>query len=293
MIEVSAVSLRRGGRELFRDFSLVLPDPGLYAISGDTGSGKTLLARLLAGQLRPQRGKVNVDGAPLYSWLQFNRAPIWHCAAGDDVRSAETLENYLLTTVFDAGGSQRDMQALTTLLPETLGVRLHAALDELSQGQLALAQLALACVMPVRLVLLDGQFAILDDTLAATAAALLAERRVQQEALIVLFSTRFTVELPGLQASYALRGGLPVQAGAGAAVSPEEGAAELGGSGGTILRVTLDGGRKPGAAYMSGASYMVRGVLERGLRIELKGELAQALAEMELSGLRVRAIEWE
>jgi hypothetical protein len=38
---------------------------------------------------------------------------------------------------------------------------------------------------------------------------------------------------------------------------------------------------------------MVQGLLERGLRIELKGELAQALAEMEHSGLRVKGIEWE
>jgi hypothetical protein len=158
---------------------------------------------------------------------------------------------------------------------------------------LALAQVALACVLPVRAALLDGHFSLLDEERATLAAQLLTERRTQPEALIVLFSTRFPVALSAFQAAYELAGGLPVavQETAGAAAPPAAGDEPA--TDRRMLRVTLRGGRRPGVAYVSGTAYMVRGVLEHGLRIELLGELAQALGEMEDNGLPVKAIEWE
>jgi ABC-type Mn2+/Zn2+ transport system ATPase subunit len=294
VIEVTGVGLRRGGRELFHDFNLTLPDPGLYVVAGGNASGKTLLAQLLTGQLRPQRGRVAIDGSSVYGWLpQLSRPPIWYCSTTDDVRSSETLDNYLRTTVFDLNGNARDLRVLRHLLGQNLSVPLDAELALLSQGQLALAQVGLACVLPARLVILDGHFGLLDEETSAVAAQLLTENQTQPETLVMVLATRFSAALPSALASYRLGSGPPVTL----SVPPSAETAAQPTTAATqdrrLLRVTLEGGRQAGAAYQSGASYMVQGLLERGLRIELKGELAQALAEMEHSGLRVKGIEWE
>ncbi|PIT73984.1 ATP-binding cassette domain-containing protein [Limnohabitans sp. G3-2] len=46
---------------LFKDLNLQLP-PGLSALLGDEGSGKTSLLRLLCGDLTPQSGEIEVRG---------------------------------------------------------------------------------------------------------------------------------------------------------------------------------------------------------------------------------------
>lgn len=81
------VSLRRGGRLLFEHLDLTL-DPGeALQVTGPNGSGKSSLIRLVAGLLRPERGRVErapaalsddslaLDGElPLRRALQFWRA---------------------------------------------------------------------------------------------------------------------------------------------------------------------------------------------------------------------------
>ncbi|MBC3840910.1 ABC-F family ATP-binding cassette domain-containing protein [Streptacidiphilus sp. 4-A2] len=50
-----------GGRSLLRDFDLVI-GPGRTGLIGLNGSGKSTLLRLLAGELRPDEGRVDVTG---------------------------------------------------------------------------------------------------------------------------------------------------------------------------------------------------------------------------------------
>ncbi len=60
---ISSVTLVRGGRRLFQDFSLTL-DPGDAALlRGPNGTGKSSLLRLAAGLLEPAQGTVTRAGA--------------------------------------------------------------------------------------------------------------------------------------------------------------------------------------------------------------------------------------
>jgi ABC-2 type transport system ATP-binding protein len=59
-IENLAFGYRRS--PLYRDFSLLLAEPGIYGLFGRNGSGKSTLLLLLAGLLFPKGGRIEVAG---------------------------------------------------------------------------------------------------------------------------------------------------------------------------------------------------------------------------------------
>ncbi|SFT22282.1 heme ABC transporter ATP-binding protein [Methylobacterium sp. yr668] len=63
------------GRDLVRDVSLAVAGGTLQVIVGPNGAGKSTLVRLLSGALRPTRGSVAYDGAPVAT------IPLWRLAA--------------------------------------------------------------------------------------------------------------------------------------------------------------------------------------------------------------------
>lgn len=67
-LEAQAVSFSWPGRgELLSEVSLFLGAGRIIAILGANGAGKTSLLSVLAGRLRPNRGRVLVEGTPLSS----------------------------------------------------------------------------------------------------------------------------------------------------------------------------------------------------------------------------------
>ena len=64
-VRIDGVSFAYGDRTVLDDVSLVLPAGSFSALLGPSGSGKSTLADLLTGLLRPQKGDIWVDGAPL------------------------------------------------------------------------------------------------------------------------------------------------------------------------------------------------------------------------------------
>src|SRR5512145_3250005 len=63
MLEVD-VSLRRGDFGLEASFEAATP--GVTALFGRSGSGKTTVVNLIAGLLRPDRGRIALDGTVLH-----------------------------------------------------------------------------------------------------------------------------------------------------------------------------------------------------------------------------------
>ncbi len=60
MINVSGVSLQYGGRVLFKDVNVTFSKGNCYGLIGANGAGKSTFLKILAGDLEPNEGSVNI-----------------------------------------------------------------------------------------------------------------------------------------------------------------------------------------------------------------------------------------
>jgi phospholipid/cholesterol/gamma-HCH transport system ATP-binding protein len=65
-IEISQLHFERNGRPIFDGVDIKIPHGKVTAIMGPSGTGKTTLLRLIGGQLRPDAGKILVDGENIH-----------------------------------------------------------------------------------------------------------------------------------------------------------------------------------------------------------------------------------
>jgi ABC-type transporter Mla maintaining outer membrane lipid asymmetry ATPase subunit MlaF len=68
LITVRNLSFRRGSRIIFQNVDLAIPRGKITAIMGPSGTGKTTLLRLIGGQIRPDAGRIDVDGPASTNW---------------------------------------------------------------------------------------------------------------------------------------------------------------------------------------------------------------------------------
>ena len=72
------IHMAYGDKTIFSDLSLSFSSPGLYALLGPSGRGKTTLLRLIAGLEKPVSGKVVVpEGARICFCFQEDRLLPW------------------------------------------------------------------------------------------------------------------------------------------------------------------------------------------------------------------------
>ncbi len=169
LVEISGVEFSYGPRKLLKGVSLRIPRRKVVAILGASGSGKSTLLRLIGGQLKPDRGSIDVDG--------------------QRVHELETRALYALRRkmglMFQAGGLFSDMSVYENIafpmrehyrLPESVLrrivlMKLHAvglrgahalATSELSGGMSRRVALARAIAIDPMLAMYDEPFAGLD-----------------------------------------------------------------------------------------------------------------------------------
>ena len=163
------VSKRLGSFAL--DVALEVPDRSVLVVVGESGSGKTTLLRVLAGLLLPDRGRIEVDGAP---WFDTESATVLHAPARavgyvaqdyalfPHLTAAENVAFGLHALgVSPRGRGERVARAL-----ERLGVSALAARrpHELSGGQQQRVAIARAIVLEPRLLLFDEPLSALEAT---------------------------------------------------------------------------------------------------------------------------------
>ncbi|RLJ68051.1 ABC transporter ATP-binding protein [Sulfurisoma sediminicola] len=169
LIEIEDLHFSFGERKVFNGVNLKIPRGKVVAVLGVGGSGKSTLLRLIGGQLKPQRGRIRVNGQVVHEL---------------DQRGLYELRRSM-GLMFQAGGLFSDMSVFDNIafpmrertdLPEELihdlvlmklhavGLRgtTHLMPNELSGGMARRVALARAIALDPMLTMYDEPFAGLD-----------------------------------------------------------------------------------------------------------------------------------
>lgn len=74
MIETQGLGFAIRDTQILSDVTLAIPDAGITALIGPNGAGKSTLLHLLAGLTSPSAGEIRIDGSPLASLSNHERA---------------------------------------------------------------------------------------------------------------------------------------------------------------------------------------------------------------------------
>lgn len=182
-----------GGTEPVLDVgSFALEAGEEVALHGSSGSGKTTFLHCIAGILRPDAGRVVVDGVDLTAASESVRdrvraTRIGYVFQGFHLLPGHTaLENVLLGMAFGPGADRARARALLERLE--LGDRLRHRPGQLSTGQQQRVAVARAVASRPALVLADEPTGNLDARRSAEALRLLREVCREEGAALLVVS---------------------------------------------------------------------------------------------------------
>jgi len=183
LLELKQLTLQRGGRTLFTDFSKEIVAGRVTVIMGPNGTGKSSLLLALAGMI-PTSGRIALRGKPLneYARVEIAREIAWQ----GDLPPTEfglTVEQRLQLA---GGGVKRKRSPfLPASLMEVDGL-LQRSLGELSSGERQRVELAALMLRDAPVWLLDEPTAHLDLRHQVTCLDMLRCQSKQGRAVVVV-----------------------------------------------------------------------------------------------------------
>ena len=159
-IRIHNLTLARGGKSLFKDFSFDFESETITVLIAPSGAGKTSLLDLIAGLLQTDDTSISfcVRGKP-----RTARALISYVFQEDRlIKSSTVFQNVLLPLVSLFSAAEAKKRARTYLEKCGLKDKLNAFPSELSGGEKQRVSLARAFAYPSRILLMDEAFQSLD-----------------------------------------------------------------------------------------------------------------------------------
>ncbi len=174
-------------RPLFDSVNLVVESGQMLVITGASGSGKTILARTLAGVLEPDRGEVTLSGTPVRTLTSLSDRP------------AIVTQDFGLISVLSAAETVSLPLRVRSLAKEEIRSRTHVwlgalglescadrAVEELSGGQRQRVAIARALAISSDVIVMDEPTAELDPDNRAILLSLLEAELARGVMLIVV-----------------------------------------------------------------------------------------------------------
>jgi len=165
LITIEDLHFARGERSIFRGIDLVIPRGRVVAIMGPSGTGKTTLLQLIGGQLRPDRGRVIVDGNDVH---KLSRKALYRLRkrigmlfqSGALLTDLNVFDNVAFPLREHTGLSEALVRDLVLMKLQAVGLRGARDLkpSELSGGMARRVALARAIALDPMLILYDEPF---------------------------------------------------------------------------------------------------------------------------------------
>ena len=160
MLELINLDCVRGGRPLFRNLNVTVPEGTLLQVEGANGSGKTSMLRIVCGLLSPENGEVRWNGANIKSLGEEYSQTLAYLGHRNGIKEELTpLENLKISNSV-AGNTLKTEDAQAALKLLGLESRQNLPVRYLSEGQRRRAALA-------RIITGDAKLWVLDEVLAA------------------------------------------------------------------------------------------------------------------------------
>jgi putative ABC transport system ATP-binding protein len=185
--------VRSGARELaiLRDIDLEVTRGEALSVVGASGSGKSTLLAILAGLDLPSEGRVELDGADLFSLDEDARAELRGRSVGFVFQSFQllpaltALENAMLPLEL-RGSADAEKSSREILARVGLGERLHHYPRQLSGGEQQRVALARAFVARPQVLLADEPTGSLDAESGEAVIRLLFEMNRERGTTLIL-----------------------------------------------------------------------------------------------------------
>jgi branched-chain amino acid transport system ATP-binding protein len=159
LLELRDVSAGYGPFRAIFDVSLEIAEGKVLALLGSNGAGKTTIARIASGLVRPTSGEVFFEGVRIDKFRAYRiaRLGIVHAPEGRSVFASLSVEENLVLSFrreFGRRGASAALDRAYELFPR-LGERRKQVAGTLSGGEQRMLSLARVLVHPPRLLIAD------------------------------------------------------------------------------------------------------------------------------------------
>jgi phospholipid/cholesterol/gamma-HCH transport system ATP-binding protein len=168
-IIIENVDFSHGERRIFDKISLRIPRGKIVGIMGPSGTGKTTLLRLIGGQIKPERGNIQVDGQRI---PELSRAELFKVRksmgmlfqSGALFTDLSVFDNVAFPLKIHTDLPEEMIRDLVLIKLQSVGLRGASKLfpNELSGGMNRRVALARAIALDPKLIMYDEPFAGLD-----------------------------------------------------------------------------------------------------------------------------------
>lgn len=165
-VEISDLTFMRGDRVIYKDVNIAIPKGKVTAIMGPSGTGKTTLLRLIGGQLKPDQGRIVVDG---HNVPDLGRTELFEVRSkmgmlfqsGALFTDLSVYENVAFPLRVHTDLPEDMIRDIVLMKLQAVGLRgaSHLMPSELSGGMARRAALARAIALDPELVMYDEPFA--------------------------------------------------------------------------------------------------------------------------------------
>ncbi|HET9577639.1 MAG TPA: ATP-binding cassette domain-containing protein [Usitatibacter sp.] len=190
LLRTEGLTKHFGGVAAVEDLSFTVESGEILGLIGPNGSGKTTALNMMSGFLRPDAGRMWLDGEPMQGLAptQLARRGLLRMFQMTRVFTRVCAFDNLLTAGLARGLTEAEAGRRAGQLLEELTLAPVAYLDagQLSGGQRKLLEFGMCFIDPPRMALLDEPFAAVHPVMRETMAKFIRRRNAQGHTFLLV-----------------------------------------------------------------------------------------------------------